>query len=161
MLLFGSTVTQFRKNTVNVSSLQYTYTEEALLNDGKPSQIWITDLDSKGKESLKLFELTKDGNYIDVCSYHEKDGVPSIDTVSLEQIEQLAYESYGLSPNSKTLEHFKSMAKSETTVPKQTDLIAKKLENDIQKGIKIGKTPQKNISPNIQHSQDSFDDIPL
>lgn len=73
----------------------------------------------------------------------------------------MAYESYGLSPNQKTLEHFKSMAKSNSTVPKQTNLITKKIENDIQKGIKIGRNPEKNISPDIQHSQDPFDDVPL
>lgn len=160
-MLFGSTSTTFSKDHVNVSKLTYTYKEGALLNDGKPSQICISDLDSDGKVFLKLFELTKDGNYIDVNSYREKDGVPSIDTVSLEQIEQMAYESYGLSPNQKTLEHFKSMAKSNSTVPKQANLITKKIENDIQKGIRIGRNPEKNISPEIQHSQNPFDDISL
>lgn len=160
-MLFGSTSTTFSKDHVNVSKLTYTYKEDALLNDGKPSQICISDLDSDGKVFLKLFELTKDGNYIDVNSYREKDGVPSIDTVSLEQIEQMSYESYGLSPNQKTLEHFKSMAKSNSTVPKQANLITKKIENDIQKGIRIGRNPEKNISPEIQHSQNPFDDISL
>lgn len=161
MAVLGSTKTMFSKDKINSSSLRYTYKEEALLNDGKPSQIWIDDLDSDGKVSLKLFELTKDGNYIDVSSYHERDGVPSIDIVSLEEIEKMAHEKYDLHPNPKMLEHFKSMAKSDSLVPKQTDLITKKIENDIQKGIKIGKNPEKNISPDIQTTKNSFDDIPI
>lgn len=73
----------------------------------------------------------------------------------------MAYENYGLSPNQKTLERFKSMAKSTSPVPKQTDLITKKLENDIQKGIKIGRNPEKNVSHDIPASQNSFDNIPF
>ncbi len=73
----------------------------------------------------------------------------------------MAYEDYGLCPNPKTLERFKSMAKSTSPVPKQTDLITKKIENDMQKGIKIGRNPEKNITPDIQPSQNPFDDIPI
>lgn len=73
----------------------------------------------------------------------------------------MAYENYGLCPNQKTLECFKSMAKSTSPVPKQTDLLTKKLENDIKKGIKIGRNPEKDISHDIPSSQNSFDDIPF
>lgn len=161
--VLGTTETRIKDDMVKSTSLNYTYKEEALIQDGKPSQVWIKDLDSEGHVKLKLFELTKDGRYIDVSSYNEKNGVPQFDMYDLEEIESMIQEEYGLEKDPKMLQHFQKMARTKSFIPKQADLISRKVETDRQKGNKIGKENKKDSEKNIEVGKrvDDTDEIPI